>query len=184
MPLSDAEKRTLLELARRAVVAEVGGDPAPVAPREGVLAQRRGCFVTLTNRGRLRGCTGTFAPRGPLAWAIVAMAQSAVHDPRFERNPVTRNELDDLVVEVSILSELQPTDQPLNLRVGEHGIYIVRGRRSGCFLPEVATDQGWDAAEFLSCCCTEKAGLPADAWREPGTTVYLFTSEKFGEEEP
>jgi AMMECR1 domain-containing protein len=55
----------------------------------------------------------------------------------------------------------------------------MRGGRSGCFLPEVATDQGWDAAEFLSQCCQGKAGLPPDAWRQPGTKVFLFTSEKF-----
>ncbi len=63
--------------------------------------------------------------------------------------------------------------------IGEHGIYVVRGPYSGCFLPEVATDQGWDAEQFLTQCCTGKAGLPPDAWRDKDTKVYLFTSEKF-----
>jgi AMMECR1 domain-containing protein len=57
----------------------------------------------------------------------------------------------------------------------------MHGGQSGCFLPEVATDQGWGVEEFLSYCCAHKAGLPADAWKQPGTDVYLFTSEKFSE---
>jgi uncharacterized protein (TIGR00296 family) len=113
-----------------------------------------------------------------LGIAVVQMAQAAVDDPRFTRDPVTPDELPRLRVAVSVLSELELTGEPHNLRVGEHGVYIVRGRRSGCFLPEVASEQGWDATEFLSNCCTHKAGLHADAWREPDTKVYVFTSEK------
>ena len=116
---------------------------------------------------------------GPLGSTIVAMAQAAANDPRFTNNPITPDELPSLTVAVSILSELELTTRPGELRVGEHGIYIVRGGRSGCFLPEVAPEQGWDATEFLSYCCTHKAGLPANSWQDPGTKVYLFTSEKF-----
>jgi len=185
MALSDAERRTLLDLARRAVEAAVRGERAPVvgmAACEGELGRQRGCFVTLTNGGRLRGCTGMLSARQPLANAVVAMAQAAVEDPRFTHNPITPAELPDLAIGVSVLSELELTRRPDELRVGEHGIYIVRGGRSGCFLPEVAPEQGWNVTEFLSCCCTHKAGLPADAWKDPGTKVYLFTSEKFSEE--
>ena len=78
-----------------------------------------------------------------------------------------------------MLSPLQETADPDKLTVGTHGIYIVRGPNSGCFLPEVATDQNWAAEQFLSHCCTGKAGLPPDAWRDADTKVYLFTSEKF-----
>ena len=94
-------------------------------------------------------------------------------------NPITPAELDELTVEVSVLSPLKPTSRPEELEIGRHGVYITCGYRSGCFLPEVATDQGWDAAEFLSYCCSHKAGLPADAWRMAEAKVYLFTSEKF-----
>jgi len=185
MILSDAEKRTLLELARRAVEAAVRGEKPPAAggeaAGEGALAQRRGCFVTLTNGGRLRGCTGTLSANRPLASAIVAMAQAACDDPRFTHDPITPEELPALTVAVSVLSELELTRRPDELRVGEHGIYIVRGGRSGCFLPEVAPEQGWDATELLSYCCTHKAGLPANAWQDPDTRVYVFTSEKFEE---
>lgn len=173
------ERDQLANLARAAVRAQVTGEPLDPMPLTGILAQERGCFVTLTNQGHLRGCIGTFMPDGPLGEMIVEMARAATRDPRFTHNPITPAELGQLRVEVSVLSPLEPTTEPEKLEVGRHGIYIVRGRRAGCFLPEVATDQGWDAVEFLRQCCAGKAGLPPDAWREHGTTVYLFTSEKF-----
>jgi AmmeMemoRadiSam system protein A len=178
MSISPQDRRTIKALAQAAVEAAVTDAAAPVAPLEGVLLEPRGCFVTLTRRGRLRGCIGTFQPSGPLGLTLVEMAGEATRDTRFVYDPVTPRELPELTVEVSVLSPLEPTSDPQGLTVGKHGIYIVSGRRSGCFLPEVATDQGWDAATFLSECCRGKAGLPADAWRQPGTRVFLFTSEK------
>ena len=180
MAISPEDRAQLVALARRAVEAEVNGQPLPrVDSPSGVLVEPRGCFVTLTNGGRLRGCIGTFQPRGPLAEMIVEIAAEAAHDGRFIANPVTPRELPELKVEVSVLSPLQKTDKPAKLRLGEDGIYIVRGARSGCFLPEVAAETGWSAEEFLDQCCVTKAGLHAGAWRQPQTSVYLFTSEKF-----
>ena len=154
--------------------------PRPKAgSANGVLSERRGCFVTLTNAGRLRGCIGTFQPRDPLAAILVEMGAAAARDPRFVMDPITADELNHLTVEVSILSALAETFEPAKLEVGTHGIYIVRPPHSGCFLPEVATDQGWSAEQFLSECCVGKAGLGPNAWRDGATKVYLFTSEKF-----
>ena len=180
MAISDEDRAKLIAIARDGVRAQVGGSaPPPQEPPRGVLAQKRGCFVTLTNGGRLRGCIGTFMPDRPLAQMVLIMGRQAAQDPRFVHNPITPAELESLHLEVSVLSPLEPTTEPGKLQVGTHGIYIMRGGRSGCFLPEVATDQGWDATEFLSQCCAGKAGLPADAWRQPDTKVSLFTSEKF-----
>ena len=180
MPLSAEERSRLVSLARSAVEAEVAGRAMPaLGDLTGVLTDRRGCFVTLTNAGRLRGCIGTFQPRGALAGMIVEMGAAAARDPRFTNNPITISELDQLTVEVSVLSALEQTREPEKLQVGKHGIYIVSGPRSGCFLPEVAIDQGWGAEEFLTQCCLGKAGLRGDAWRDPQAKVYLFTSEKF-----
>ena len=148
---------------------------------DGLLSEQRGCFVTLTNAGRLRGCIGTFQPHAPLAEMIVEMARAATRDPRFTSNPIASAELPELSIEVSVLSPLRETDEPAELTVGVHGIYIVSGARAGCFLPEVATDLGWNAQEFLTHCCKGKAGLAGDAWKNPDTQVYLFTSEKFGQ---
>jgi len=180
MTIPADERATLLDLAQAAVRATVCREAKPaIETPSGILAERRGCFVTLTNASRLRGCIGTFQPPEPLGEMIVEMGQAAARDPRFLDDPITPGELDQLTVEVSVLSPLTSTDDPAGLTVGEHGIYIVRGHHSGCFLPEVATDQDWSAREFLSCCCTHKAQLPPDAWDDPATTVYLFTSEKF-----
>jgi uncharacterized protein (TIGR00296 family) len=75
---------------------------------------------------------------------------------------------------------LQRISDPLAFELGKHGIYVRRGLASGCFLPQVATETGWGKEEFLSYCCAHKAGLAADAWKDPQTEVYLFTAEAFG----
>ena len=181
MSISAEDRSRLVGLARDTVRATVSGSAPPKADQPtGLLSEMRGCFVTLTNDERLRGCIGTFRPVRPLGEIIVEMARSAARDPRFVRDPVTADEVDELDVEVSILSPLAETSDPEQLELGTHGIYIVASNgRSGCFLPEVATDQGWGVQEFLDYCCSHKAGLPADAWRMIDTKVYLFTSEKF-----
>ncbi|RPJ38229.1 MAG: AMMECR1 domain-containing protein, partial [Planctomycetaceae bacterium] len=101
-------------------------------------------------------------------------------DPRFLTNPITFSEVNKLEIEISVLSPLQRTDNPLNLELGTHGIYIKRGYACGCFLPQVADETGWSKEEFLSQCCSHKAGLAPDAWKDPKTEVYLFTAEVFG----
>ncbi len=182
MTISPEDRAMLIALARQAVEAQVKTCPHPtIRDAEGVLSEKRGCFVTLTNASRLRGCIGTFSPTAPLGEMIVQMGASAARDPRFVTDPITPEEIPQLTVEVSVLSPLKKTQHPEQLQIGRDGIYIVRGGRSGCFLPDVATDQGWGAEEFLSYCCAHKAGLGSDAWRSDDTDVYLFTSEKFSE---
>lgn len=180
MTIRSEDRTKLVALARETVEAVVTGRSVPkVVQASGILTEQRGCFVTLSNRGKLRGCIGTFRPSAPLGEMTIQMAAAAARDPRFVSNPVVSFELPELTVEVSVLSPLTETDEPEKLQVGKHGIYIVSGERSGCFLPEVATEMGWDAEEFLSHCCTGKAGLEPDAWRQADTKLYLFTSEKF-----
>jgi uncharacterized protein (TIGR00296 family) len=101
-------------------------------------------------------------------------------DPRFAANPIIPAELDDLDIEISVLSELKRTDDPMSLRLGVDGIYIKHGMASGCFLPQVADEIGWSKEQFLSYCCAHKAGLSADAWKDKETEVYLFTADIFG----
>jgi uncharacterized protein (TIGR00296 family) len=105
---------------------------------------------------------------------------SSTGDPRFFGNKITLDELAELDIEISVLSPLKKTDDPLSLRLGTDGIYIKRGCASGCFLPQVATETGWTKEQFLSYCCSHKAGLPDDAWDDPDTDVFLFTAEVFG----
>ena len=178
-----AQKHTLLRIARDAVRAAVAGVPPPSPQSDDpALNAPCGCFVTLKNRGRLRGCIGQFISDRPLIEMVVEMAKaSATSDPRFLGSPITARELDNLDIEISVLSPLERSDDPLSLRLGVDGIYIKRGYTSGCFLPQMATETGWSAEEFLSFCCAHKAGLSPDAWKDPKTEVYLFTAEVFGE---
>ncbi len=175
--MDGATAQKLLALARNVVRAEITPGSSFEKPRDIPDLPHGGAFVTLKKRGRLRGCMGTFAPRDTLADTIESAAQSAAGDPRFTDCPVTPAEMGDIRFEVSILSEARPTDQPEALEVGKHGIWIRRGTVSGCFLPQVGSERGWSAAEFLSNCCSMKAGLAADAWKDRETEVLLFTAE-------
>ena len=180
--MDDKQKQTLLKVARDTVEAVIKGEPSQNPQSDDPeLNAPCGCFVTLKNHGRLRGCIGRFISESPLIELIADMAKSsATGDPRFFADPITAGELDQLDVEISVLSPLERTDEPLSLRLGIDGIYIKNGRTSGCFLPQVATETGWSKEEFLSYCCAHKAGLAADAWRNPETEVYLFTADVFG----
>jgi len=180
--MNDAQKQTLLAVARDTVEAVINRRPAQKAESDDPqLNAPCGCFVTLKNHGRLRGCIGQFISESPLIELIAEMAKaSATSDPRFFADPITADELEQLDVEISVLSPLERTSDPLSLRLGIDGIYIKKGRASGCFLPQVATETGWSKEEFLSYCCAHKAGLAADAWKDPETEVYLFTAEVFG----
>ena len=182
--LSEGERSTLLRIARETVQARLQGDPRPrVSVQSPALQAPCGAFVTLKNRGRLRGCIGTFVARAPLHQTVQDMAEGALRDPRFVAAPVTARELPDLDVEISVLSPLERTRDPLaEIELGRHGILVEGPYGSGCFLPQVATETGWSKEEFLSHCCAGKAGLDPDAWRQPGTTVYRFEAEVFGEE--
>jgi AmmeMemoRadiSam system protein A len=180
--MDDAQRDTLLGIARDTVKAVIAGAPLPKPQSdEPALTACCGCFVTLKSRGNLRGCIGQFTSDRPLLELVVEMAEaSASKDPRFFGHPLTARDLRDLDIEISVLSPLERTDNPSGLQLGVHGIYIKRGYAAGCFLPQVATETGWTAEEFLSYCCAHKAGLPPDAWKDPKTEVYLFTAEVFG----
>ena len=93
-------------------------------------------------------------------------------DPRFP--PVRPDELPHLSVQVSILTHPVPMRSLDELEIGRHGVIVRRGRNRGLFLPQVATQFRLSPEQFLSLCCSEKAGLPPDAWRDPQTEVLLF----------
>jgi AmmeMemoRadiSam system protein A len=180
--MDDTQKQTLLKVARDNVEAVIRREPAEKPESDDPeLNALCGCFVTLKNRERLRGCIGRFISNIPLIELVVEMAKaSATGDPRFFADPITAGELEQLDVEISVLSPLEKTDDPLSLRLGIDGIYIKKGRASGCFLPQVATETGWGKEEFLSYCCAHKAGLAPNEWKKPETEIYLFTAEVFG----
>lgn len=187
-------REEMLELARAAVMAAIKGEKLPVAePKNPQLELERGIFVTLKSRGMLRGCLGRFEADTPLKVLVPEMAAaSATQDPRFFGNRITPEEVPGLAIKISVLSPLRKVSSPGEVKVGEHGIQV-RARRasikggfatwkSGCYLPEVATDYDMSREEFLSSCCRDKAGLPADAWQDPETEILVFTTESFGED--
>ena len=179
--MNDTQKKTILKIARDSVEAIINNkliaSPKSEDPQ---LTAKCGCFVTLKNAEELRGCIGQFVSDRPLIELVAAMAKaSAADDPRFFAEPITSDELDKLDIEISVLSPLRQVEDPLSLRLGVDGIYIKKGFSSGCFLPQVATETGWSKEQFLSYCCSHKAGLSEDAWQQSETEVYLFTAEIF-----
>lgn len=178
-PLSPAERAALLGIARGAVRHHLGLGPAPDLPSAGPLAVPRGAFVTLRVDGALRGCIGSFQPKGTLASTVASVAVSAAsEDPRFP--PVRTEEVDELGYQVSALGECTPMRDPSQLQVGRHGLLVKKGWHRGALLPVVAVERGWDAPTFLRHACL-KAGLSPDAWRDPEATVELFGAEEFGD---
>ena len=196
--LTPGERKTLLQIARDTIESHVksgkipGLDNYPITDR---LREKRGAFVTITNPApsspvhpaSLRGCIGNFTASGPLCETVREMAVSACsRDTRFP--PVGADELEDIKIEISVLSPLMPAEDPLSIRKGVHGIYIRdrRGFGGGTYLPQVWSDHfaDRDAGYFWSHLCRFKAGLPAEAWLHPERyDVLVYTADVFGEDD-
>jgi AmmeMemoRadiSam system protein A len=180
--MNESQRQALLKVARDTVEAAIKRLPSENPQSDDPeLNAHCGCFVTLKNGEQLRGCIGQFTSELPLIELVAQMAKaSSTGDPRFFGDRISERELPELDIEISVLSALQRTEDPLSLRLGVDGIYIKRGRASGCFLPQVASETGWSKEQFLSYCCSHKAGIAADAWEDSETEVYFFTAEVFG----
>jgi hypothetical protein len=151
--------------------------------------ESHGVFVTLEHypTKELRGCIGFPRAIAPLKESIVdAAIAAAFEDPRFV--PVSKKELEDLTVEISILSSPERVNGDRNARlsavkVGRDGIIIEYGMYSGLLLPIVAVEQHWKEQEFLEEACV-KAGLGANYWQQPNVNVYRFQTQVFREDSP
>ena len=178
--LSETDRRALLALARRTVDAAVRLEQITAnIPQNGIFAEKRGVFVTLHARGRLRGCIGVVEAFESLGEAVVrCAASSALHDPRF--SPVRPEDLPELHLEISVLSPLE-TIRAENIEIGRHGLLITQGAKRGILLPQVASEHKLGREQFLEETC-RKAGLPADAWQKPETQILAFTCEVFSED--
>ncbi len=169
-------QRLLIEIARQALDHIVRGRPYHSAgPNDPYLeGAGYGAFVTLFNHDELRGCIGTCTPLDSLRATVVEMIEAAATRDR-RMKPVNVDELEHIHIDISVLSRLERTKNPLSLFVGKHGIYLARKHKRAVFLPQVATEQGWDIRTLLEQTCL-KADLPKGAWRWPGTTVSTFTA--------
>jgi uncharacterized protein len=178
--LDSSERRLLLGLARRAIGAALGGEPArpDAASLPDALRAPAAVFVSLHLQGELRGCIGSLAAEAPLAEAVAHNARlAAFEDPRFA--PLTPAELPHLAIEISVLSPFEPCD-PEEIVIGRDGLMIRKGARSGVFLPQVAVEWGWSREEYLERLC-QKGNLPPGAWSRPGVFLERFTAEVFSE---
>jgi len=180
--LSRADRKKLLSVARLSIDAVLRKkQPPDFKVTEPSLSGHQGAFVTLRRGGELRGCIGRFTADEPLYKVVSQMAvAAATQDHRFP--PVKLPELDKIDIEISVLSPLRKMGDVSELELGKHGIYVMKGTRGGCYLPQVADETGWSKEEFLRHCCVEKAGLDPEAWKKDAD-VFLFTAEVFSEEE-
>jgi len=181
--LSDQDKLVLMEIARSTMDSYVRSGKAGEVNRQNYspsLQTHTGAFVSLHKNGKLRGCIGRFQPEKPLYEVVRDMAISAsTQDYRFK--PVEPKELDEIELEISVLTPLELISDPSVIELGKHGIYIKKGSNSGTFLPQVATQTGWDLEEFLGHCARDKAHIGWYGWKD--AELYVYEALVFKEED-
>ncbi|MBN2370988.1 MAG: AmmeMemoRadiSam system protein A [Vicinamibacteria bacterium] len=179
--LTESERAELLQRARQAIQACLGGDENPLGEASSRLREPAGAFVTIRRRSshELRGCIGYIEPRLPLAETVArAACIAATEDTRFL--PVTLDELPALLIEISVLDRPRRV-QPEEVEVGRHGVIIGHKQNRGLLLPQVAVEYGWDRETFLDHACL-KAGLPAGTWRRSDAEIQVFSAVVFSED--
>jgi AmmeMemoRadiSam system protein A len=180
-----------VKLARNTIARHLGRPVPHDEPLQTALAEKPfdlqcGTFVTLkTKSGRLRGCIGSLSADEAVLDNVQHNAiNAAVHDPRF--SPLSKEELDQVLVEVSVLSTPEPLsyvngeDLVAKLRPRVDGVILEKGHNRATFLPQV-WDQLPDPRDFLSHLC-RKAGLPGDAWEKTKPDISTYQVAYFEEE--
>ena len=170
--LSDDDKRKLKEIALQSIKDSLDGKPiSHSSPLTSHLSEKCGAFVSLHKHGHLRGCIGHFGEDTPLYEIVAEMARAAAfEDPRFM--PVSREELYDIDIEISVLTPMRRIQSLDEFELHRHGIYIRKGYRSGTFLPQVADEVNWTKEEFVGHCSQDKAGLGWNGWKDAELYVY------------
>jgi uncharacterized protein len=181
--LTSEQKIKLLKLARKTIQEILNSKTQPDNDvfTDNIFKIKCGAFVTLHIRGNLRGCIGYIEGVKNIPETIIDMAKaSAFRDPRFA--PLSKNEYDNIDIEISVLSPIEQVKEISEIVVGRDGLIISNGRRSGLLLPQVATENNWDLQQFLEHTCY-KAGLQPDAWKQKDTKIEKFSAQVFGEKE-
>jgi AmmeMemoRadiSam system protein A len=181
--LTKQEQVIILSYVRSVIAKELNRELSIDKALKGELYDTLGaCFVTLQTKSKeLRGCIGHIRPIEPLGDNLRNNAlQAAFHDPRF--SPLSSiEELNNLIIDISILSPLQTISSYKEFIIGTHGIILSQNNRSAVFLPQVAVEQNWDVPTTLTY-LSQKAGLPPLAWQENQTTFQVFEALVFSEE--
>jgi AmmeMemoRadiSam system protein A len=174
--IPSASQKRLLALARETLESFVRGieRPAEEIGDRYLLSADYGAFVSLHRRKELRGCIGTCFPTAPLYETVVEMTEAAASRDR-RVDPILPAELADIRIDISVLSPLEPVENPLALEAGKYGLHVTRGKQRGVLLPQVAVQYGWDMETFLAQLCV-KAGLSKNDWKRPETKLSAFTA--------
>jgi AmmeMemoRadiSam system protein B/AmmeMemoRadiSam system protein A len=187
MKLNEHEKKALLTMARQTIEDHFKGKTTAMEAYEkkyklsAKLKEKTGVFVTLKKKGHLRGCIGTIIGREPLSSGVRNNAlKAAFEDPRF--GSLKEKELAAIDMEISVMTPLQKLDDYKKIRLGTDGVIIRKGYNQAVFLPQVATETGWDLDRFLGQLC-RKAGLAYDAYRSPDMDFFIFQALVFDEKE-
>lgn len=177
------EKKILLEVARVSINSFFTGGkiPQPDYNEHPLFKSHAGAFVTLTEKGVLRGCIGYIVSDQPLFDTVCGAAvQASQNDPRFQ--PVRHSEIQNLSIEISILSEPFPLNSYDEIEIGRHGLILEEKGRRGLLLPQVPVEHHMNREQYLDSIC-RKAGFPADYWRTKQLKLSGFTAAVFSEEE-
>lgn len=179
--LTEGQKDTLLKLARTTIAKYITEDIIPrFESKDPLFSEKRGAFVTIHNHGNLRGCIGMIEGNQPLFETIIEMAiEASRNDPRFL--PVEPEELEDIDIEISVLTPKRRIKSIDEIELGRHGVIVKNGFSGGVYLPQVALETGWSKEQFMQSLCGSKAGLEPDAYKDPKTEIYIFEAEVFGE---
>lgn len=179
--LSELAKYEALDIARKTLESYFeDGKVTEVTSTNLELSRNLGAFVTLHKHGELRGCIGEFEPSRPLYKVIQNMAvAAATKDTRFQ--PVTKDELPEIEIEISVMTPKKKISNWREINLGKDGVVVQKGSQSGTFLPQVATETGWNLEEFLGELCSQKAGLPNACYLDPEVSLYTFSAQVFKE---
>ncbi|MCF8225029.1 MAG: AmmeMemoRadiSam system protein A [Bacteroidales bacterium] len=178
MNINNKNQHTLLSIAEWSVQDYLDHDRIRRLPEkfhiDEELRSRCGVFVTIYVGKKLRGCIGTFSEDNELYLNVKNISvQAAFEDRRFK--PVSANEISDMKVEISILSQKSRVSRPEEIDIGRHGIYLINGIRRATLLPQVAVQNDFSPVEFLECCAENKLGMHRDSWKDSEIFVYEVT---------
>ncbi len=181
-PLTTAEKKTLLKIARKTLERYITSSEIPdLVPDDNRLLKKGAVFITLKKNGIQRGCMGTLESNHPLYLTVSEMTiQASTRDPRYK--PLRENELKDISLEISYIEEVKEIKNLEEIEIGKHGIHLCKGLNCATFLPQVAIENNWDRDEFLRR-LSIKAGLSPSAYKDKDTKIYIFSAQVFSEEQ-
>ncbi|MBA7548787.1 hypothetical protein ES705_41255 [subsurface metagenome] len=181
--LTEEEQKHLFQIARDSISAKLSIQDSDSLDENEIsdsLQQHYGVFVSIYYKNDLRGCIGRIETSDPLYQSVQSIAVSAAfNDTRFKS--ITKDEIQDVSIEISVLTPLKKISSIEEIIPGKHGILIRKDYRSGTYLPQVATKTGWNAKELVEHCAREKAGINDGEWKD--ADIYTYEALIFSDNE-